>query len=84
MTAPGSGLRDVAALAGPRGHLGNHVTYTSFGEPDEFPQRLDFVFVRDDPGSLDVDAYAVLPNSFDDQVRFSDHRPVVADMRLRL
>ncbi|KAG6003985.1 hypothetical protein E4U21_001525 [Claviceps maximensis] len=83
MTAPGSGMADLSTLVPESTHYGNRLTYTSFGEPGESPQRIDFLFVKQ-PTTAEVETFGVLANSFDDQIRFSDHRPVVSDLRLRL
>ncbi|KAM3499973.1 hypothetical protein MY10362_006815 [Beauveria mimosiformis] len=79
MVAEGSGMSDVAELVPPEERYGNHLTYTSFGEPGEWPQRIDFLFIQE-PRAAKIKTFGVLANSFDDNVRISDHRPVVADM----
>ncbi|QPG94082.1 hypothetical protein C2857_004534 [Epichloe festucae Fl1] len=83
MTAPGSGMSDVSDLVPESKHYGNRLTYTSFGEPSEHPQRIDFLFVQE-PTTAKVETFGVLANSFDDQIRFSDHRPVVSDLHIRI
>lgn len=83
MTAPASGMSDLSDLVPESRHYGNHLTYTSFGEPSEYPQRIDFLFIRE-PRTALVETFGVLANSFDDQIRFSDHRPVVSDLKLRV
>ncbi|KAI6783229.1 uncharacterized protein J7T54_000731 [Emericellopsis cladophorae] len=79
MTAPGSDMSDIASLIPVDQHYGNHLTYTSFGEPTEWPKRIDFLFVQE-PRTAVITSFGVVSNSFDDQIRISDHRPVVADM----
>ncbi|EGX91476.1 endonuclease/exonuclease/phosphatase [Cordyceps militaris CM01] len=79
MVAEGSGMSDISDLVAPEDRYGNHLTYTSFGEPGEGPQRIDFLFIQE-PRAAVIKSFGVLPNSFDDKVRLSDHRPVVADM----
>lgn len=79
MVAEGSGMSDISDLVPPEGRYGNHLTYTSFGEPSEWPQRIDFLFIQE-PRAAQIKTFGVLANSFDDNVRISDHRPVVADM----
>ncbi|KAK4181461.1 Endonuclease/exonuclease/phosphatase [Triangularia setosa] len=82
LVAPDSGMMDVSQLVQERHRYGNReITYTSFGEPDETPKRIDFLFVR---GSQKVifRNFGILPNRFDDMVYLSDHRAVVADMEL--
>ncbi|TQV99196.1 hypothetical protein V2A60_004683 [Cordyceps javanica] len=79
MVAEGSGMSDISDLVPPEEHYGNHLTYTSFGEPGEWPQRIDFLFIQE-PRAAKIKSFGVLANSFDDNVRLSDHRPVVADM----
>lgn len=81
MTAPGSGMSDISSLLPLEKHYGNHLTYTSFGEPTEWPKRIDFLFLQE-PRTAVVTDFGVLANSFDDQIRISDHRPVVADMEI--
>ncbi|OAQ78450.1 endonuclease/Exonuclease/phosphatase family protein [Purpureocillium lilacinum] len=81
MTARGSGMLDVADLVPEERRYGNHLTYTSFGEPNETPSRIDFLFIQD-PHTARVDTFGVLSNSFDDQIRVSDHRAVVADFTI--
>ncbi|KAH0595076.1 hypothetical protein MHUMG1_07376 [Metarhizium humberi] len=83
MTAPGSGMSDISDLVPERRHYGNHLTYTSFGEPNEHPQRIDFLFIQE-PRTAHVETFGVLANSFDDQIRFSDHRPIVSDLQIRV
>ncbi|KAK7420032.1 hypothetical protein QQX98_003039 [Neonectria punicea] len=79
MTAPGSGMADISDLVPERRHYGNHVTYTSFGEAREVPSRIDFLFIQE-PRTAQVNTFGVLANNFDDKIRVSDHRPVVADL----
>lgn len=79
MVAEGSGMSDISDLVTPENRYGNHLTYTSFGEASEWPQRIDFLFIQE-PRAAQVKSFGVLANSFDDNVRISDHRPVVADM----
>ncbi|KAL8364533.1 hypothetical protein RB595_003693 [Gaeumannomyces hyphopodioides] len=83
MTAPGSGMADASTLLREEDWYGNHdFTYTSFGEPDETPGKIDFLFVRDPaPSAAKVLTFGVLANRFDDDgVYLSDHRAVVADV----
>lgn len=79
ITAPGSGMSDIADLVPESKQYGNHITYTSFGEAREVPKRIDFLFIQE-PRTARVNTFGVLANSFDDQIRVSDHRPVVSDM----
>lgn len=79
MVAEGSGMSDIADLVPAKDRYGYHVTYTSFGEPEWAPTRIDFLFIKK-PHTAVVNTFGVLPNSFDDQIRISDHRPVVSDM----
>lgn len=81
MTAPGSGMSDISSLIPESEHYGNHLTYTSFGEPREVPKRIDFLFIQE-PRTAVITTFGVLANSFDDMIRSSDHRPVVADMEI--
>ena len=81
MTAPGSAMSDISDLLPQDKHHGNHLTYTSFGEAYETPQRIDFLFIQE-PRTAQIETFGVLPNSFDDQIRFSDHRPVVSDLEI--
>ncbi|KAF6813453.1 endonuclease exonuclease phosphatase family protein [Colletotrichum sojae] len=81
MVAPDSGMADVSTKLPKQHHYGNDITYTSFDEPNEKPQRIDFVFVKD-PGPATVRTFGVLSNKFDDDVYLSDHRPVVSDLEI--
>jgi endonuclease/exonuclease/phosphatase family metal-dependent hydrolase len=81
MTAKDSGMSDVADLVPVSEHYGNYLTYTSFGEPGEVPSRIDFLFIKE-PRQAEVTTFGVLANSFDDNVRLSDHRAVIADLQL--
>lgn len=81
MTATGSGMSDLSSLLPLERHYGNHLTYTSFGEPTEWPKRIDFLFIQE-PRTAVITDFGVLANSFDDQIRISDHRPVVADLEI--
>lgn len=68
------------------------VTYSSFGEPDEEPGRIDYLFQvqkkgveggnRDAREGVRNLTYAILSNRFDDGVFLSDHRAVVADLEI--
>lgn len=79
MVAPGSNMSDVHDLVDPSKRYGNEVTYTGFSgsDPDK-DTKLDFLFVQE-PRTVKVKTFGVLSNIFDDQIRISDHRPVVAD-----
>ena len=81
MVAPGSGMSDISDVVPLEKHHGNHLTYTGFGEPNAAPKRIDFLFIRE-PRSATVTTFSVQPNHFDDHIRLSDHRPVVADLEL--
>ncbi|POR35745.1 Uncharacterized protein TPAR_04067 [Tolypocladium paradoxum] len=83
MTAPGSGMSDIADLVPESRKYGNHLTYTSFGEPTESPSRIDYLFIRE-PRTAKIETFGVLANSFDDQIRLSDHRAVVADLDIKV
>ncbi|KAH8127849.1 hypothetical protein ACSS6W_009665 [Trichoderma asperelloides] len=81
MTEPGSGMHDISDLLPEEKHHGNRLTYTSFGEPNEWPQRIDFLFIQE-PVTAVVKTFSVLENVFDDRIRVSDHRPVVSDLEI--
>ncbi|KAK4138555.1 DNase I-like protein [Trichocladium antarcticum] len=82
LASPSSGMRDISKLVAETAKYGNpDITFTSFGQPDEQPGRIDFLFVRNSE-SLKFLTFGILPNRFDDQVYLSDHRPVVADIEL--
>ncbi|KAH7309484.1 Endonuclease/Exonuclease/phosphatase family protein [Stachybotrys elegans] len=83
MTELGSGMFDISELVPESKRYGNYLTYTTFGEAGELPQRLDYLFIKE-PRTAVVKSFGVLANSFDDQIRVSDHRPVVADMEITL
>ncbi|KAF4968433.1 hypothetical protein FZEAL_10398 [Fusarium zealandicum] len=78
ITAPDSGISDLFDLVPKSGHYGNEITYTSFGEGYN-PSRIDFLFIQE-PRTAHVKTFGVLANAFDDDVRVSDHRPVVSDL----
>ncbi|KAM4061250.1 endonuclease/Exonuclease/phosphatase family protein [Hirsutella rhossiliensis] len=83
MTAPGSGMSDIANLVPKEKHYGNNLTYTSFGEPNEPPLLIDFLFIQE-PRTATINTFGVLDNSFDDRLLLSDHRPVVADLDVKI
>ncbi|PKS11668.1 hypothetical protein jhhlp_001819 [Lomentospora prolificans] len=83
ITAPDSGMVDVRTQVPKEKRYGNEYTYSSFGETDDAPKRIDFLFVTSDAG-VDVTTYGVLSNRFDDSIYISDHRPVVADLAIPL
>lgn len=83
MTASGSGMSDIADLVPDDEHYGNSPTYTSFGEPNETPLRIDFLFIQE-PRTATINTFGVLANSFDDRLLLSDHRPVVADLDVEI
>lgn len=65
-----------SGLSGPYGHEG---TFTSFGEPAEQQnagRRIDYIMTLG--ASVNVLAYGVLDNQFDDGCLISDHRPVLS------
>ena len=82
LTAPGVGMTDISRLVPAAEHYGNlEFTYTSFGEPNETPKRIDFLFVRE-PQGIKFSTFGILSNRFDDGVYLSDHRAVVADVEI--
>ncbi|KAL2133611.1 hypothetical protein VTI74DRAFT_2049 [Chaetomium olivicolor] len=82
LVEPGSGMSDISELVPKDGKYGNQdITYTSFGEPNEEPKRIDFLFVGK-PERLRFLTFSILSNIFDDKIFLSDHRPVVADMEV--
>ena len=83
MTAPDSSMSDIADLVPESRKYGNHMTYTSFGEPNESPSRIDFLFIQK-PHTAKIETFGVLANSFDDRIRLSDHRAVVADLDIKV
>ena len=90
----GSGLRDALThvpvdVVGSESRYGEYDTYTGFdgeGEEDGKPERIDFVFVKDEGRVNDdkerVKSYAVMPNIWADSLtgRMSDHRAVCVDL----
>lgn len=82
MVADGSGMADVLSVVGKDKRYGNDLTYTGFGG-GEPPERIDFLFVER-PSALKAKTFGVLTNVFDDGVKISDHRPVVADFSMPL
>lgn len=83
MTAPGSGMSDIADLIPESRRYGNNLTYTGFGDPNESPSRIDFLFIQE-PRTAKIETFGVLANIFDDQIRLSDHRAVVADLDIKV
>lgn len=82
LTSPSSGMVDISDIVQDGAKYGNgEITYTSFGEPDEEPKRIDFLFVQNRE-SLNFLTYSILSNRFDDMIYLSDHRPVVADVEV--
>ncbi|KAL2169597.1 hypothetical protein VTG60DRAFT_5909 [Thermothelomyces hinnuleus] len=82
LTEPGSGVRDISGLVPEEAMYGNReITFTSFGDTNEEPKRIDFLFASD-AGNLGFVTFAILPNKFDDGIYLSDHRPVVSDIRI--
>ncbi|VBB75419.1 Putative protein of unknown function [Podospora comata] len=82
LAAPDSGMTDISQLVQQDDRYGNQdITYTSFGEAEETPKRIDFLFVRESQQFTSRN-FGILPNRFDDMVYLSDHRAVVADMEL--
>lgn len=79
ITAPGSGMKDIFTLVPGQERYGNEHTYTSFGDPDKQPTRIDFLFAKDTRGVKFL-TFGVLSNIFEDKVYLSDHRAIVADM----
>lgn len=67
---------NTPGLSGPYGH---EATFTSFGEPEEKQnagRRIDYIMTLG--ASVNVLAYGVLDNQFDDGCLISDHRPVLS------
>ncbi|KXX73674.1 Nocturnin [Madurella mycetomatis] len=82
LASPSSGMTDISDIVQDDAKYGHgEITYTSFGETDGEPRRIDFLFVRSRE-SLNFLTYSILSNRFDDMVYLSDHRPVVADVEV--
>lgn len=82
LTESDSGLQDTSAVFPDELKYGNRkITYTSFGEPDEEPKTIDFLFVQRPP-TLKLLLFGILSNKFDDGVFLSDHRPVFLDVEV--
>jgi endonuclease/exonuclease/phosphatase family metal-dependent hydrolase len=82
LTEPDSGMRDIFDLVSEDAKYGNpEITFTSFGDPNEQPGRIDFLFAQNKE-DLRFLTFSILPNKFDDNVFLSDHRPVVADLEM--
>ncbi|KAK4157497.1 Endonuclease/exonuclease/phosphatase [Chaetomidium leptoderma] len=84
LTEPGSGIRDISSLVPDEAKYGNlEMTFTSFGNANIPPARIDFLFVRTTGVEcLRFSTFGILTNRFDDGVYISDHRPVVADVEV--
>ena len=84
-------MADLQTLLEPHNRYGHHETFTGFGVEVEPLTRIDFLFVKSnaktDPQKANdnwiAKNYAVLENCFDDGVYSSDHRAVVADLKLK-
>jgi endonuclease/exonuclease/phosphatase family metal-dependent hydrolase len=81
MTSAGSTMEDIAMQVPEEQRYGNEMTFTSFGDVDNVPSRIDFIFARKGD-KITYRSYGVLANRFDDGVIFSDHRACVADFLL--
>ncbi|KAI9754153.1 MAG: hypothetical protein M1815_005793 [Lichina confinis] len=97
LEADDSPVRDFRGCVRPERRYGNEETYTGFKSSVD-PERIDFVFVgpreralteQEDPGAsaqaspvMHPVGYGVLANRFDDGVYASDHRAVIADIRI--
>jgi endonuclease/exonuclease/phosphatase family metal-dependent hydrolase len=81
MTSPESTMEDIALQVPQENRYGNEMTFTSFGDIDNVPSRIDFVFARKGDKTT-YRSYGVLANRFDDGVFSSDHRACVADLLL--
>ena len=95
VTGDGSPMTDLQELVSQNRQYGDSNTFSGFTS-DTRRKRIDFVFLskgRSDmlkkvDGSVDgrhswiAEAYAVLPNRFEDGVYNSDHQAVVGDVRL--
>jgi len=79
LTAHDSGVVDIRSQIPPQNRYGNNLTYTSFGDGEASPERIDFLFLSKE-AKVKLLTFGVLPNRFDDGVYISDHRPVVADI----
>lgn len=80
MTAPGSDVEDISTWIPKDKRYGNEMTYTSFGE-GWAPSLIDFLFCNKNDVCL-LNTFAVLENRFDDGIYISDHRAVVADLKV--
>lgn len=80
MTGHG-GMTDISTMIPKEHRYGNELTYSSFDEPDQVPQRIDFLFVKD-TSDIKFLTFGVLANRFDDGVFLSDHRATIADMEI--
>lgn len=81
ITSPDSIMEDIGVQIPKAKHYGNEMTFTSFGDVDSKPSRIDFIFSRKgDP--ITYTTYAVLANRFDDGIYLSDHRACVTDVLL--
>lgn len=73
------GWREVVDLVEGGGRWKGEETYTTFGEAGERRGKIDYLFVRG--GEVVVEGFEVLGNEAGG-VLFSDHRAVVADVRV--
>lgn len=80
MTASEPHMADLRTRVPKDKRYGNQMTYTSFGGEGR-PSLIDFLFCNKRDGCL-INTFAVLENRFDDGIYLSDHRAVVADLKL--
>lgn len=73
------GWREVVDLFGEGERWKGEETYTTFGEAGERRGKIDYLFVRG--GEVVVERFEVMGNE-KGGVLFSDHRAVVADVRV--
>ncbi|KAM0427779.1 hypothetical protein ACHAPT_007236 [Fusarium lateritium] len=77
-----SKMHDVKDVVPSNKHFGNQITYTAFTTDEDDDMILDHMFVRD-PAGIEFNSFAVLNTRYDDGIFISDHRPIVADMKIR-
>lgn len=78
----GGGWREVVDLFGDRERWKGEETYTTFGEAGERRGKIDYLFVRGEKAQgVVVEGFEVMGNEAQG-VLFSDHRAVVADVRV--
>lgn len=74
-------LNDVRDVVPVEKHSGHNMTFTGFDSDTSNDSQIDHLFVKE-PSGIEWVSFAVLNTLFDNEIFISDHRPVVADVKL--